>query len=121
VISSTIAADTKAGDAIAFDDSNRPSRRTRLALNTYPAGFAGLNDVTLQSPYSETNTWYDSTYSMADTISLGRLTGVNTIWLVEYRTATHTDTSGIRELVALGFTQVKSTSTHRSAILEFTR
>jgi mannosyltransferase len=121
VISSTIAANTRPGDAIAFDDANRPSRRTRLAMRTYPHSFVGLKDVTLKTPYFATKTWYDSTYSMAAASSLGRLAGVRTIWLIEYSTPAHTDTAGISELLALGFTQKHSIHTHRSVIFEFAR
>ncbi|MEO6944334.1 MAG: glycosyltransferase family 39 protein [Lacisediminihabitans sp.] len=121
VISSEIGSRAHAGDAVAFDDSTRPSRRTRLAMRTYPAGFRGLDDVTLKTPYFADATWHDSTYSIAAAKTLGRMSGVKTIWLVEYATPTHTDTAGTAELRALGFTQVLGIHTHRSVILRFVR
>lgn len=121
VISSEMAANAHPGDAVAFDDSTRPSRRTRLAMRTYPAGFAGLKDVTVKTPYFAGTSWHDTDYSIATSAVLGRLSGVNTVWLIDYATPTHTDTSGMADLHALGFTQTLTTHTHRSVIREFSR
>ncbi|MEO7348268.1 MAG: glycosyltransferase family 39 protein [Terrimesophilobacter sp.] len=121
VIGGEIAANAHPGDAIAFDDSTRPSRRTRLALRTYPADFVGLNDVTLRTPYFDTGSWYDTDYSITQAGALGRLDNVHTVWLIDYSTPTHTDTSGVAELRALGFTQTFTIDNHRSVVREFTR
>lgn len=121
VISTEIAANAHPGDAIAFDDATRPSRRPRLAMRTYPAGFAGLNDVTLKTAFYATTNWYDADYSIAAANENGRFSGVNTVWLVDYASPTHTDTSGVAELKALGFRQTFTIDTHRSIIRQFTR
>ena len=121
VISSEVGANARPGDAIDFDDSSRPSRCTRLAMRTYPAGFTGLKDVTLKTPYYLNYTWHDSDYSIAAANALGRLSGVTTLWLIEYSTPTHTDSAGISELHALGFTQGQTIRTHRSLIVQFQR
>ena len=55
-----IAANALAGDAIVFDDSVRPSRKPRLALNLYPDRFDGLDDVALQRPLAATTRLWDS-------------------------------------------------------------
>ena len=55
-----IAAHAIAGDAIVFDDSVRPSRKPRLALNLYPDRFDGLDDVALQHPLATTTRLWDS-------------------------------------------------------------
>ncbi len=121
VISAELGARAKAGDAVAFDDSSWPSRRTRLALHTYPAGFVGLNDVTLKTPYADTTNWYDATYSLAQAQALGRLDGVSRIWLVEYAVPGHVDQAGIATLTTAGFRQVTTIRNHRSEIIEFVR
>lgn len=121
VIGAEIAANAHPGDAVAFDDATRPSRRPRLALRTYPADFVGMKDVTLKTPYFDTGSWYDSDYSITDANALGRLDDVRTVWLVDYSTPTHTDTEGVAELRALGFTQAFTIDNHRSVLREFTR
>jgi mannosyltransferase len=120
-ISATIGANAHPGDAVAFDESVRPSRRPRLALRTYPAGFAGLDDVMLETPYYRNTSWPDRAYSLAKTASLGRLDTVNTLWLVEYATPTHIDAYGTSTLRRLGFTQTAEYRTHRGVIYRFTR
>ena len=55
-----IAANASEGDAIVFDDSVRPSRKPRLALNLYPDRFDGLDDVALQRPLAATTRLWDS-------------------------------------------------------------
>ncbi|WP_234698317.1 glycosyltransferase family 39 protein [Lacisediminihabitans changchengi] len=121
VISADIRSLAQPGDAVAFDDSSRPSRRTRLAFDVYPAGFTGLDDITLKTPYSQNTTWFDSTYTVAEANRLGRLSGITRIWMVEYALPGHMDTAGISELESLGFTQRTSVRTHRSVIMGFTR
>ncbi len=121
VIAGEIAANAHAGDAIAFDDSTLPSRRPRLALRTYPADFVGLKDVTLKTPYFDTGNWYDSAYSISAASALGRLDGIHTVWLIDYSTPSHTDTSGVSELKTLGFNQTFTVDNHRSVVREFTR
>lgn len=120
-ISSTVGALARPGDAIAFDDGVRPSRRPRLALHLYPKGFTGLRDVTLTVPYYRSDTWYDRTQSLAAAAAAGRLDGVQRVWLVEYAIGSHVDHYGESTLTSLGFTPVHTTRTHRAAIIEYTR
>ncbi len=120
-IASVMSANASPGDAVVFDASVRPSRLPRLALRTYPDGFAGFRDVALRTPYYRSLTWHDSVYSIPDAASLGRFRGVSTVWLVEYATPGHVDDYGVADLQKLGFAQVRSIRDHRSAVLEFTR
>lgn len=120
-ISAHLAAHAHPGDAVVFDESVRPSRRPRLALRTYPAGFAGLEDVTLHTPFAEYTSWHDSAYSVAETNSLGRFAGVDTVWLIEYATPSHTDNYGLSELKALGFGEKARIRDFRSVIVELAR
>lgn len=90
-------------------------------MRMYPAGFAGLNDVTLKTPYFAGVDWHDTDYSIADANARGRLAGVNSIWLIDYATPTHPDIAGIADLRALGFTQTFTIENHRSIIRHFSR
>lgn len=120
-ISSKMATLVHAGDAVVFDESTRPSRSTRLAMNTYPAGFTGLKDVMLKTPFYNNTTWYDARYSLSEAAALGRFTGVSRVWLVEYAIGSKIDTYGVDELKSFGFVQGKTVKNYRSAIIEFMR
>ena len=120
-VSAIIGTHARAGDAVAFDESVRPSRRPRLALRTYPAGFAGLDDVMLKTPYYRNTSWPDRAYSLSQTARLGRLDAVTTVWLVEYAMPTHVDAYGIGTLRQLGFTESAQYRSHRSVIYRFSR
>lgn len=118
-ISSIIGAHAQQGDAIAFDEGIRPSRRPRLALHTYPDGFTKVRDVTVNVPFTQNTGWPDTAYSIAEASSLGRLDGVHRIWMVEYATPPHADTYDVADLKRLGFTVSAKFTTHRSVIYEF--
>jgi mannosyltransferase len=120
-ISSTIGAHAQVGDSIVFDDGARPSRRPRLALHTYPSGFAGLKDVTLKTPYQESSTWFDRTYTVAQTERLGRFTNVQRVWVVEYAPAGKSDRYGIADLRGMGFKQMDTFRIHSSLIIQMVR
>ena len=120
-ISAAVSSHAQPGDAIVFDNSVRPSRRPRLALDTYPAGFRGLLDPTLKTPFTRSPTWYDEVYTLSQAEARGRLDGITTLWLVEYATPGHVDSYGVSTLTAAGFHQVQQVRTHRSAILEWVR
>ena len=120
-ISAEMSVLARPGDAVAFDDTVRPSRRTRLALRAYPAGFVGLRDITLEAPFTESTRWYDATYTVAEARELGRLDGVARVWVVEYALPGKVDDAGVASLKLAGFHQASSMRLHRSAILEFVR
>ena len=120
-ISSEMSALASPGDAVAFDDTVRPSRRTRLALRAYPAGFVGLRDITLKTPFSANTTWYDTTYTIAEAEDLRRLDGVRRVWVVEYALPGTVDDADVAALKLAGFHQANVVRLHRSAILEFLR
>ncbi|ARC57872.1 hypothetical protein AS850_12380 [Frondihabitans sp. 762G35] len=121
VISSTVAAHAKPGDAIVFDDDARPSRRPRLALHTYPAGFAGLDDVTLKTPFTRSDTWYDRTYSVETALAQGKFDGHDRVFVVEYVRGGTVDTYGLADLKAAGYAVRATYPTHSSRILELVR
>jgi mannosyltransferase len=117
-ISAAIGAHAHAGDAIVFDDGARPSRRPRLALHTYPAGFTGLDDVTIMTPYQQSTTWYDRTYTVAGAEKLGRFANIHTVWVVEYVLSGKPDSYGIADLGRIGYHRLESFRTHSSLIIE---
>lgn len=120
-IAATIQRDAQQGDAIVFDDSVRPSRRPRLALDTDPAAFAGIADVTLETSYADSTTWHSSVYSVAETARLGRFAGVSRVWVVEYARNGDADSTAIPDLEALGYRQAERITLHTSVVLLFTR
>lgn len=119
VISAIVGAHAQPGDAIAFDEGVRPSRRPRLALHTYPQGFVNVRDVTLKLPFAENTGWSDTAYSVAAAAARGRLNGVHRLWLVEYATPTHVDGYDVAAVHSLGFVESARFTTHRSVIYEF--
>ena len=117
-LSATIGSLASAGDAIVFDDGATPSRRPRLALHTYPVGFAGLNDVTLKTPYQQSSLWYDRTFTVPVAAQLGRFANIRRVWLVEYVDSGKPDTYGIASLKGLGYHVQATYSTRSTRIIE---
>jgi len=124
-LSAVVGAHAHPGDGVVFDESVRPSRRPRLAMHTYPAGFAGLVDVTLQTPYKQNDTWHDAAYSVDQADARDRLEGVERIWLIEYvdaETPKQPDSWGLLPLEREGFVQTGlRVATHRELVIELTR
>jgi mannosyltransferase len=122
-VSAAVGAHAHAGDSVIFDESVRPSRRPRLALHTYPAGFAGLKDVTLDVPFTQNTTWHDSAFTVAQADERNRLVGVERVWLVEYAaTPSKPDSWGLDTLEREGFVQTGTRiATHRELIIELQR
>ncbi|WP_431245693.1 hypothetical protein [Leifsonia xyli] len=122
-VSAVMAANAGPGDAVVFDQAAKPSQRPRLAMRTYPAGFEGLRDATLRSPYYRNDWWGDRAYSVTQAAERGRFDGVERVWLIEVADPeTGQDFWGLTELHQLGFVESGRTiRTHRSVILELTR
>ncbi|WP_345800451.1 glycosyltransferase family 39 protein [Microbacterium sp. AZCO] len=120
-IAATIQARAVPGDAIVFDKEVRPSRRPRLALDTNPAPFAAVSDVTLKTPYADRSTWHSSQYTVAEAGALGRFAGVDRVWVVEYVSGGEPDSWGVADLEALGFHPVSEIRLHRSVVTLFSR
>ncbi|HWD63450.1 MAG TPA: glycosyltransferase family 39 protein [Humibacter sp.] len=120
-IASTVHAKAQQSDGIVFDEAVRPSRRTRLAMDTDPAAFDAVKDVTLSSPYADNPTWHDDTYTVTQAADLGHFSGIDRVWVVEYSTGAHTDTWGISSLEALGYHRTIAYTEHRSIVYLFTR
>jgi mannosyltransferase len=115
-IAQVIESRTQPGDAIVFDDAVRPSRRPRLAMDTDPAAFAAVRDVTLASPYRDNPTWHDIAMTVDAAAREGRFRGVKRVWVVEYRIGTAADAWGLASLRRLGYHEVQRTVEHRSVV-----
>ncbi|WP_158866133.1 glycosyltransferase family 39 protein [Leifsonia sp. AG29] len=110
------------GDAVVFDESTRPSWRPRLAMRTYPAGFSGVRDVTLETPYYRNIGWADRAYSVEQAAERDRFDGVTRVWVLEYSFQGVEHTYGLSSLERLGFRQTGvRLQTHRTLILELRR
>jgi mannosyltransferase len=122
-ISAVVGAHARAGDAVVFDESTRPSRRPRLAKYGYPAGFVDVEDVTLQASYLDQPTLRDDAYTVQSAARLGRFDGVDRVWLIEYASSQgHADTYGVRDLEAIGYRPTStSIATHRGLIILYER
>ncbi len=108
------------GEAILFDETARPSRRPRLALRMYPAGFVGLRDVALKSPWWQTDGWDDTVYPLASVAS--RLDGIHRVWLIELRwPGQKPENYDLSTLAHLGYTTVHRYQEHSDVIVELTR
>jgi mannosyltransferase len=112
-----IQSNARAGDAIIFDESTKPSKDPRLAMGAYPSAFAGLTDVEIKSPWYETTGWHDTVYPLAAVTD--RLDGISTVWVIEYRASgTAPDTYDLSELGDLGYSVTRTFSEHSSVVLE---
>jgi mannosyltransferase len=115
-IATTIHDNAVAGDAVVFDNAVRPSRRPRLAMDTNPAAFTGLQDVTLKTPFAENKWWYSEVHTVKEAAALGRFRSIDRVWVVEYAIDGSGDKWGMADLAALGFRKVEQFDGHRSLI-----
>jgi len=117
-VSAAVGANAHHGDAVVFDEAAPPSKRPRLALHTYPAGFADTADVTLAVPFAKNTTWRDSAYSVRRAAALGRFAGIDRVWLIEYAaTPSSPDGYGVTDLTVLGFHETSTRITTHHALV----
>ncbi|MGH1525259.1 glycosyltransferase family 39 protein [Leifsonia sp. L25] len=121
-VSSAMASVRQPGDAVVFDESTRPSQRPRLAMRTYPAGFAGVGNPTLRTAYTNNIGWADRVWTIPQAAERGRFDGVTRVWLIENDVDGRLHSYGLADLEALGFhTTGRTVPTHRSMLIELTR
>ena len=121
-VSAAMGAHARPGDAVVFDEATKPSQRPRLAMHTYPGGFASVADVTLRTPYTRSHGWADTAYSVPTAAALGRFDGVRRVWLVENDIDGALSRYGLADLEAIGFEETGLTvQTHRTLLIELTR
>ncbi len=104
-----------------FDEAVRPSRRPRLAMDTDPAAFAAVQDVTLKTPYAAGETWHATAFTVAEAARLARFDGVRRVWVVEYSSGAKADAWGLAGLEALGFHPTAQFDQHRSVVYLYSR
>ena len=113
-VADVIAANASAGDAIVFDESVRPSRKPRLALNLYPDRFAGLDDVALRHPLAVTTRLWDSVVPLRE---VDRVREHSRVWAVVVgRHGPDLDT-----LRGFGFSAERAIPVHRVVVYEMVR
>lgn len=108
------------GDAVIYDETIRPSRKTRLVARMYPHAFTGLRDITLERPFHETDSLWDETLPLPDVAD--RLAGIRTVWLLHFHgSRQNTSAADVRFLEQNGYRPAWSTLVHRTEIIEMTR
>jgi mannosyltransferase len=122
-VSAAVGANGRPGDAVVFDEGAQPSKLPRLALHTYPVGFADTADVTLAVPFAKSTSWRDHAYSVHHAATLGRFAGIERVWLIEYAATPSTpDAYGVADLTALGFHETSTRiSTHHALVALYER
>jgi mannosyltransferase len=126
-VAQTIGANARPGDAIAFDETTRPSRRPRLAMRLYPHDFRDVIDVTLQTPYFATSGLWDRTRSITASATQIEATD-GRLWLIEYRgpngsgvVSSVGEHQRLAELSALGYRVDRTFTLHRDDVLLLTK
>lgn len=119
-VSDILRTEARPGDAVVFDESTKPSQRPRLAMHLYPAGFVGLDDVTLNRSYQDVDWLWDTTIPLAEATS--RLAGTDRVWVL-HNVGSRDTVSGtdIGVLQQLGFTVHSSLTVNRTILSELTR
>lgn len=110
-----VAANASAGDAIVFDQSTKPSRRPRLALDLYPRKFSGLDDVALKRPLAS-RAWLWDAVAPLPTVA-DRLEAHSRVWAVE----SGSDSTDVTELRSLGYTVERAIPVHRTVVYELVK
>lgn len=106
------------GAAIVFDQSTKPSRDPRLALDLYPDAFAGLRDVALATPYGDRARLWDRTVPMAQ--AAASATQSSDIWAVELAHDT-TVPADVALLEDLGYEIASAHLIHRTTVYHLVR
>jgi mannosyltransferase len=103
------------GDAVLFDQTTKPSRRPRLALDLYPERFSGLDDVALRLPYTSRNWLWDKVAPLDE--ALPKVATHQRIWVVELGS----DVTGVNAVRGLGFTVNRALPVHRTTVYELVK
>lgn len=120
-IAAIVSKQARPDDAIVFDAAAHPSRRPRLALDTDPRAFRGVDDVLLRTPYARAAYWWDDTYSVTRAAALGRFSDIDRVWVVEYDPNHVADAWGLSPLEAMGFRPDQRIRLHSSEIVVLAR
>jgi mannosyltransferase len=113
-----VRANATAGDAVVFDETTKPSRDPRLALDLYPDAFAGLRDVALATPYGDRARLWDRTVPNAQ--AAASATQSPDIWAVELTRGSAVPTD-VALLEDLGYEVASAHVIHRSTVYHLVR
>lgn len=102
-----------AGAALIFDQSTKPSRDPRIALDLSPESFVGLRDVALETPYANRAHLWDRTSPNAQ--AAARLTGAGDVWAIELTTSS-APPADVVLLEDLGYELESSQLIHRTTV-----
>lgn len=111
-----IASHASPGDAIVFDESTKPSKRPRLALDLYPGSFAGLDDIGLATPFPRRTKLWDAVTPLGQIGS--KIAAHSVIWFVQLDGSTSTDLASLK---ADGFTLTRTIPVHRTTVYKLVR
>lgn len=113
-----VRANATAGGAVVFDQSTKPSRDPRLALDLYPDAFAGLRDVALATPYGDRARLWDRTVPNAQ--ATASATQSPDIWAVELTQGSAVP-ADVALLEDLGYEVASAHVIHRSTVYHLVR
>ncbi|WP_172979687.1 glycosyltransferase family 39 protein [Agromyces agglutinans] len=116
-VSATVERLAEPGDGVLFDEGVRPSRRPRLAMHTYPDGFAGLRDLGLVRAHDRTDGLWDVTAPLAEVVD--RLRGIDRVVVVS-RSERGAD-DDIRVLLEAGFVERERVQLESDVVRSFER
>ena len=119
-VSAVVGAHARPGQDVLFDETASDSRRTRLAMRAYPAGFRGLHDVALTTPYWKNTTWHDRALTITKAVAAGRVTSA-TVWVVQWDGDHSHGTEGDGALRAAGYRPVRTWHLHTDTVIEYRR
>lgn len=116
-VSALVGAHSAPGDGVVFDESVRPSRKPRLALQLYPDGFRNTTDLALVRPYDETAGLWDEVTTLERVRE--RWSGTHRVWVIaRSRHGTSADEETLR---ASGFTLQSTHELARDTVMLYTR
>lgn len=119
-VSQYVGAHAQAGDAIVFDQATKPSQDPRLAARLYSAGFRGLDDVALVTPFDRTDGLWDRVATLAETGQAAL--AHHDVWAVELTGASAAPLpADIIALRSRGYRVESSELIHRTTVYHLTR
>jgi mannosyltransferase len=121
-VGAVVAANSRPGDQIAFDESVRPSRRPANAWRVYPADFRNVAVPQLVTPYWRRTTWSDRLMTVPDAAEQHRFTA-STLFLVDadFPDERVLDTRAVPALEASGYRVVRHWRLHSDLVFQLDR
>jgi mannosyltransferase len=106
------------GDVVVFDQSTKPSRNPRLALDLYPTAFAGLKDVALSVSFAQRHALWDQV--TPNRASGARIGSSADVWAIELSTASGAP-DDVAFLKTLGYEVESAELIHRTTVYHLVR